>query len=279
MLFMFGYVVADQNSLTPDQLERYRSCYCGLCRSIGTQFGTLPRLALNYDVTFLLLLLNALYEPEETAAVGRCAIHPLHPRPFWTSEVTAYCAAVTVALACRKCMDDWSDDRRADRLLLAKLYGRSAAGFASAYPRQDRAIESTMEQLRCYEGQNLQDPDACANAFGDLMGELFVLHQDRWTPVLHSMGQALGRFIFLLDAVCDLEADLKKGRYNPLKEKHLNGWKQTDAEPVLSILMGECVHYFEQLPLVQDVDLMRNILYAGVWTRYHMRKREENHVR
>ena len=62
---MFGFVVADRSKMTQEQLNRYQSCYCGLCRCIGVRHGNLQRAALNYDMTFLVLLLSSLYEPEE----------------------------------------------------------------------------------------------------------------------------------------------------------------------------------------------------------------------
>ena len=36
----------------------------------------------------------------------------------------------------------------------------------------------------------------------------------------------------------------------------------------LTMLIGECAAVFELLPIVQDADIMRNILYSGVWLRY-----------
>ena len=57
---MFGYVVADQANLKPEELERYRSAYCGLCRAIGRRHGQHARLVLTYDMTFLSLLLDSL---------------------------------------------------------------------------------------------------------------------------------------------------------------------------------------------------------------------------
>ena len=64
---MFGYLTADTATLTEEQLKRYQACYCGLCRSLEKRHGQLSRLTLNYDVTFLVLLLSSLYEPAETA--------------------------------------------------------------------------------------------------------------------------------------------------------------------------------------------------------------------
>lgn len=264
---MFGYVVAERSSMTQEALERYQSCYCGLCRCIGQTYGSLQRAALNYDMTFLVLLLSSLYEPEEQHGSLRCAAHPLSNHYYWSSEATQYAAAMNMALAYHNCMDDWHDERKTKAFLLAKLFQRSSISVSAEYPKQWQAIETCMQTLKELEQQNLQDPDLGANTFGRLMGILFAWKDDRWTPLLEQMGQSLGRFIYLLDALLDLPEDVKTGSYNPFLDRYRQGLTMQDYLPVLKMLMGECTDALERLPLLQDLDLLRNILYAGVWTK------------
>ena len=82
-------------------------------------------------------------------------------------------------------------------------------------------------------------------------------------------GEGLGRYIYLLDAVIDLEHDLRRGRYNPLSELARSGRKTVDFQDDLTLLIGECAAAFEQLPLVQDAELLRNILYSGLWIKFY----------
>ena len=266
---MFGYVIANPALLDEDQKRRYQACYCGLCHTIKAEFSSLCRLSLNYDMTFLVLLLSSLYEPEEDAGQRRCLIHPYKPRPYWRSDCTRYCAAMNVALAYYNCLDDWQDERRLDRLAEARLFRRACRTVEARYPRQAGAVSKCLRELSDLEQRGIPDPDRAANLFGALMGELFVLHpEDRWAPLLRTMGQALGRFVYILDAVMDLEEDLEKGRYNPLSAMAQDGRRLEDFQDDLSLLIGECADAFERLPLVQDAALLRNILYSGVWLRY-----------
>ena len=50
---------------------------------------------------------------------------------------------------------------------------------------------------------------------------------------------------------------------------------------MLTLLIGEAAIAFETLPLVQDADILRNILYSGVWTRFSLlqRKRQKEQER
>ena len=75
---MFGYITPNMKTLSEAQQKRFRSFYCGLCRTLQQRGGALTRLTLSYDMTFLALVLNALYESEETLHTERCIMHPLH---------------------------------------------------------------------------------------------------------------------------------------------------------------------------------------------------------
>ena len=143
-----------------------------------------------------------------------------------------------------------------------------------AAARANRALrpeKMTAEKLSAIEQADTGDPDAAANCFGRLMGELFVT-DDLWDARLRPFGEALGRFIYLLDAVIDLPEDLRHGRYNPLRTLP----QDADLHALLTMLLGECSTAFEALPVLQDVELLRNILYSGVWLRYEaaMKKRK-----
>ena len=279
---MFGYVVADAGSLSETALQRYRSCYCGLCRTIGEHHGTLQRAALTYDMTFLVLLLSSLYEPNETENNKRCLVHPLSQRTYHQSEVTVYAAAMNMALAYHNCMDDWHDDKAIKSAVLASVFRKSAHSVQNQYPRQWQAIETCIETLQQIEAENLQEPDRGAAAFGALMAEVLVWKEDRWAVLLRQLGNSLGQFIYLLDALLDLPKDIQSGAYNPFTSRQANGLTVKDYLPVLQILMGQCSEAMERLPLIRDLDLIRNILYSGIWTAYHRFEtqsgKEENHV-
>ena len=269
---MFGYIIANGKALTQAQLERYRGCYCGLCRALKERHGNLSRMTLNYDMTFLVLLLNAMYEPEETGAAGRCLVHPRKTRGWWRSRFTDYAADMNVALAYHNCLDDYHDDRRVLSLAESKLLKGPYSAVSAVWPEQCAAMEACMTELGGIEAAGAQDPDAAANSFGRLMGKLFSCEPDAvWAPALRAFGEALGRFLYMMDACVDFERDIKRGAYNPLRYvREYDDGILTDGEKtgILKMLIGECTAEFERLPIVLDADLLRNILYSGVWTQY-----------
>ena len=269
---MFGYLTLSPEGLTKEQQERYQMYYCGLCRALGQRFGPAGRVILSNDMTFLCILLTSLYEPEETAGDGRCLPHPVRRRAYVQNRFTDYCADMSVLLAYHKCQDDWKDDRslagRVEAGLLAKAYGQ----VKDRYPDICETVEDCLNQIALLEKGGRIAPDEPAQLTARMLGRIFRHHPDFWADTLQYVGEALGRFIYLMDAYDDLASDLKRNRYNPLRE--MAGQEDYEAlcREGLSLLIGECAQAFELLPLVKDVDILRNILYAGVWAKYQVKQ-------
>lgn len=264
---MFGYMVADPKSLPEAERSRYAGCYCGLCRSIGQRCGALSRCALAYDMAFLALTLHSLYEPPERALQRPCPVHPFRKKASWQSEAADYAAELNVMLALLKAEDDWQDERKPVKKLEAALLRPSAMEAARRNPRQWEAMTEGMRRLREIELRRDPNPDAGANAFGELMSALFVWKNDRWEDTLRRVGFGLGRFLYLLDAAVDRKQDEKRGLYNPVAILTAQGAADADLREILLMLLAECTEAWETLPLVRDAGLMRHILYSGVWSR------------
>ncbi len=276
---MFGYVTANYRELTKPQQARYGGVYCGICRRIREQSGQLARLGLSYDMAFLALLLMSLYEPEEKETEGRCLLHPFQRRPWVDNEFVRYAADMNVVLAYYNCLDDWQDDGKPGAKWMAEVYEKHLPEMESRYPRQCAAIREGIAELTRLEKENCCNPDTPAAAFGELMAQLLVYREDLWAGTLGVLGNSLGRFIYLMDAIMDYDQDKKKKKYNPLLAmgggKNLAQW-----EEYLLLTIGRATAAFEKLPLVQDKDLLDNILYSGVWVRYRGKgKQEEAHGR
>lgn len=271
---MFGYVTASVKELDQEQKRRYNAVYCGICRQIRIRSSQIARLGLRYDMAFLALLLMSLYEPEEENGHRACMLHPVKPKPWIDNEFIRYAADMNVALAYYNFLDDWQDDGKVSAKLLSDAFGKHVSAIEEQYPRQCGAIRERIRSLNRLEEENCPNPDEPAGIFGDLMAELFVYEEDMWSPTLRTMGQALGRFIYLLDAALDYEKDKRKKKYNPYLAMGMDkDW--TRWEEYLVLTMGRCTSSFEMLPLIQDKALLDNILYSGVWISCRGKGRKE----
>ena len=269
---MFGFVTASFKELSKEQQKRYRAVYCGICRAIADSSGQLARMNLSYDMTFLALLLMSLYEPQEQLGTSRCAVHPLSKRPWTDNPYVRYAADMNIALAYYNCLDDWQDDGSRPKKWMADYLQQFLPPIQEKYPRQCNAIETCIRQLSQLEQERCPNPDEPANCFGALMAELLVYEEDLWAKDLRQMGIALGRFVYLADAMVDFASDERKEKYNPYVIAGIRNRQQQEQHLLLA--MGRCTHYFEKLPLVQDKPLLDNILYSGVWTNLGQKRKE-----
>lgn len=260
-------MIANQALLSDAEKTRYKGCYCGLCRVLRDRHGFFGRIALTYDMTFLTLLLDSMTEPETERGMERCVAHPFRRHFYWQSRWTEYAADMNVALAYHNCRDDFLDDGSAFGFWEAEALQGSYEIVRELWPRQCEAIERELAALAALEKERRQEPDAAAGCFGRLLGELFVT-EDPLTERLRPFGEALGRMIYLQDAVIDLEEDRRKGSYNPLFSLADSGWGEAEMKAMLVSQLGVCCDAFERLPITEDVDLLRNILYSGIWQRY-----------
>ena len=266
---MFGYVIANQEELKIKDYKRYRSFYCGLCYVLNKKYGKKGQVTLSYDMTFLVMLLNALYELPLTAEKHLCAVHPMRRHDMLYNEITDYAADMEVLLAYYKSLDNWKDEKDVKSRAFGKSLLKAARGIDKAWPRQSRTIRDNLDYLSQAEAQKTDDLDKVAGYTGAMLSELFIYKEDEWSDELRQMGYYLGKFIYLMDAFEDMDKDFKKGSYNPWEP--YRGRKDFDAlvENTLMLMIGDCARMFEVLPIVEDAEILRNILYSGVWTKYN----------
>lgn len=275
---MFGYVTICEAELKVKDFKKYKAYYCGLCQELKERYGFGGQMTLTYDMTFAVILLTSLYEAEGKLEEHRCKVHPVKRQKMLRTELTAYAADMNLLLAYYHLKDDWADERKKSSLAAMKLLEKRAEKIAGIYERQSRVIETSIRELSRLEKENSTDIDKTAGCFGALMEELFVYKQDMWEEPLRKMGFFMGKFIYLMDAYEDLEEDLQKNRYNPLKELRKTETYEEKIREILCMMIGECSAQFEQLPCLLDVDILRNILYDGVWNRYRtIQKKKEEH--
>ena len=272
---MFGYVSINPQALTEAEKRRFRAFYCGLCRVLREAYGDVGRLTLSNDMTFLTLLLSALYEPDEQAYDERCALHPVKPHHAVTHACTRYAADMNILLAYYKCLDDAADEKslrgRAGQAALKKAFMRVRADW----PVQCQTVQESLAALTALEKAESTDLDALTRQSGRMLGACFLWRQDAFAPYLREMGDALGRFIYLMDAYEDYDGDEKHRRFNPLRALHAQPDYEERMEEILTLEMSRCARAFECLPIQQDAGLSRNVLYSGVWGGYARLKEKQ----
>ena len=275
---MFGYVTADKMELKVKEYYRYKAYYCGLCSVLKEKHGRLGQMTLTYDMTFLILLLTSLYEQKSKSEQHRCLGHPTKKHWMLMNEVTEYAADMNIVLAYHNFLDDWQDEHSIGGYAGTKAFKRKYQKIEKRYKRQCKKIEESLRELQLCEKRNEENLDVVSDCFGSLMEELFIWRQDEWEQELRTIGRYLGKFIYLMDAVDDVEKDKKNHSYNPFVTMSEQKDFLSQAGEILTMMMAECVKSFETLPCIDEYEILRNILYTGVWGKFNQiikRKGEE----
>ncbi len=273
---MFGYVTVHKDELKIKDYNTYRGYYCGLCRELGKCHGQLSRLTLTFDMTFLVLLLTSLYETEPESVLRRCPLHPATKHLTLRNEFTEYAADMNILLTYYNLLDDWTDEKKISSLAMSKALKKSLRQITGRYPSKVSAVKQYMSRLSEFEQNQIHDLDTAAGYTGEMLGEIFAWRDDEWSASLRKIGFYLGKFIYLCDAREDIEKDKKTGNYNPLLFYCDQPDFETHIQDILTMMAAECAKEFEKLPILMHADILRNILYAGIWSRYEaVRTRDE----
>ena len=216
---MFGYVRPPLQALPEAEVERFRRMYCGLCHTLGQRYGQAARFILNYDFTYLAILLS---DPEEGSVSGsRCYVSPLRQRAYLEPSAAMELAADESVILAYWQLRDGVDDHdwfhglkyRAASAALESAY-RKAATCRSGF---DAAVRRQLSRLSELEKENCSSMDMAADAFAALLASAA---QDVDDPVrrrvLEQLLYHLGRWVYLVDAADDLKKDAADGNYNPV---------------------------------------------------------------
>ncbi len=270
---MFGYININTQDISNENKELYRSYYCGLCTVLSKKAGKKAQFLLANDMTFLVLLYTGLYELEDKESDETCMVHPMRKRHKRINEATEYAADMNILLGYHNLRDDWYDDQNLVKKKYADLLKSDYQRIRKKYKRQAEAVEKYMKEVREMEESQNPNTDALSSLTGNLLMEIFAWKQDEWEEELRYMGYYMGKFIYLMDAYEDMKKDRKKGVFNPLirlyKEKGETEY-ETICNCMLTSLASECAKSFERLPILLHAEILRNILYSGIWSRYEM---------
>ena len=265
---MFGYVIVNRDELKLKDWKYYRACYCGLCHSLKDVAGIKARMTVSYDMTFLAMLLSDLYDCETEEGECRCMVHPVKKHAYCKNAASLYAAKMNLLLCYDNLLDDWKDEQNVAAALAAAALCKTRRKIAEEFPRQARAVEQYIEKLHACEEKRETNLDVAAGLTGDMLAELFCWKEDEWQRDLRGLGFFLGKFIYLMDAYEDMEKDNKKGNYNPFLLTRGQVKNEDLAEHSLNMMATRATEYFERLPLVENLEILRNILYAGIWGKF-----------
>ena len=244
---MFGYVRPHKTELKIKDFTWYRAIYCGLCKTLKREYDELPRLATNYDLTFMALLILAFHDDAPAMRPERCIANPIRKHGITEAHpVLDFTAATAVLLAAHKLLDNVVDKDKAFLNQTALLVFRGSIKKARLnYPELAAAIDAGMTETSALERDSMNGGHigsvTAPQRFGRMLADIFELGLG--TEAVDNISMTaikltavdLGSWIYYLDALDDYQDDLKKGAYNALTsisdivldESDIQGYGQT----------------------------------------------------
>lgn len=264
---MFGYVRPFKSELRICEFQRYRATYCGLCKTIGRRYGQLPRLAVTYDITFLVLLLQSLQERTVEIHEETCVLHPFRKHVVAAPDAPLNLGAdYTVLLTWYNLKDDLADGEKIVRSRFMSLALRSAYKKAKQNcSAADAVIRSQLATLQKAEAEG--DGATASRAFAGLLEALMHIGLrdeplDRpFKEALALFGRQLGEWIYLIDALDDQAEDSRSGRWNALAQF---AGSREECNVRLAFLEEEMDRICALLPYWQNAEIISNIIQLGL---------------
>ena len=269
---VFGYVTVYKEAVSAEDYELFRSYYCGLCKEMGKRCSQISRLGLSYDITFLAIVLSAVYGDGGEVEERACIAHPFKKSPNRVEdEAIRYAADAAVILDYLKLKDDWQDERSVKAL---SLMGALKSAVNKAAKRQGRLyedIQTQLDRLSVLEAERSADIDAVADCFAKILELLFTpdfITDANTRRVLAWFGYNIGRWIYIIDAVNDMEKDFRDGSYNPFnvsfkggdESKYIREVREKQEIP-LTFTLENAAAAFELMECKRNESLLRSIVY------------------
>ena len=269
---MFGYVRPVMDKLGEEDCRRFHAAYCGLCHELGARSGAPARLILNYDFTFLAIVLSGGEGEQEHF---RCPFRSFRREERLVSSRALQIAAdESVIMAYWKLRDEIEDSAgphaAACRVLAAAAAPANRRAEARC-PEFARLARENLSRLRVLEQERCASIDRPADAFAGILSAAAYCSDDPGRQaVLGQLLYHLGRWIYLIDALDDLAEDAAKGRYNPLicRFGAVDGTLDGDSRQRLIATLDHSVNLlssaFALAEWGQWKGVLENIIYYGL---------------
>ena len=283
---MFGYVTPLKAEMKVKDFARFKCYYCGLCCHIKKEFGNIPRMSLNYDMTFLGLLLDALNPEELEVSSHRCSLHPAEKKiVIANNKALSYAAAMNISLFYYKLLDDVNDDKNFKSKFFSFVLSPYKRKFGASIVKINNDIKQCLNNLSMLEdNKTFNSIDEICDPFSTLVGIIlrdypFELANDslELRNTLYNLGYSIGKWIYLIDALDDLKADMEKGKFNPINFLYnkdfltYNRFIEFIKTKIVFTILNcgySAKENLEKLQLNRNEDILYNIIELGLMDKY-----------
>ncbi len=274
---MFGYVIPDKPNMFIKDFTVYKAFYCGLCKSIGKKCGQMMRFTTNYDITFLSVLAHDILDKEVVFNNESCILSPLKKKSIVKdNDLLRQIVNINTILAHYKLQDNIIDDnslkaKMLNAVVVKKHYKRAKVESEN----YDKIVGEGYKELRQLEQNNTAGAEIVAHPFGNIMLEIAKeLFGEKYTDSLGEIMYNVGKWIYCVDAIDDIDDDFKEQKYNVFLVDYDYKDKATflaDKQEELELLLMSCYNKissaYDNIQLTRYDGVITNILWYGILQR------------
>lgn len=287
---MIGYVKVYKPELKVKELATYNAYYCGICTVLDSRYGLMYRNILNYDTVFFAIFADSFNDFECDTESFRCALSPLKKKQRCLPS-TSMCKAadITVFMTYYKLLDNKKDENSFWSGLAARTIKKNFIKSKTRIGDIAEQTENTLNKLHEFERKQSNNIDAVSDCYATIISDLLVdmvNTSNNDFEAVKWIGYNIGKWIYILDSVEDIEEDLSSGAYNPLLKRYplkdkeeMNTYKKR-IEEKLSFVLFSCLEQasstFDLIDKKVNSGIIRNILYEGMYHTTHKILNGEN---
>ncbi len=269
---MFGYVCINKGEMKFKDYESYKAVYCSLCKQLGKDYSVLTRFLLNYDCTFFALFVMTNEDRCPGFKKGRCKFNPLKSCNYCTSgnEALSKAGALLVSMSYYKLIDNIRDGGFFEKIgctLIRPFFSSWNRKARKHYPFYVEACEKMYkEQIDAeIKGASI---DEAAEPTANLLKCVFSqeAYSDKIRPAYEQFGYHLGKWIYLMDAACDIDSDIKHKSFNPIYNKLRKSKKESAefSDEILSQSLYLLTSAYRLIDKKRFEDILDNIVLLGL---------------
>lgn len=263
---MIGYLKPDINEFKVKELKLYNAYYCGICTSMAKRYGFVSRFLLSYDSTFFVILSDALSGSKGEFTRARCPLPPFQKKRVIRDVSVDFGTEISKFFSDLK-IDDFKRDSRGIKHFLSF--------FLFHFKSNEEFIKTTKTYTdkilfaELSEESNSQD---VADLFGKFSSAMALSLPD--LKKASNMIYLIGKWIYLIDALDDLEKDFGKKNYNPFLVKYRSDFDdpaffakiREKEKPSVQFLLSRVQEEYGEIKSGMSLNqtLIENVVFYGM---------------
>ena len=284
---MFGYVIPDKDNMLIKDFNVFQSFYCGLCKALHKSGSEVTRFCTNYDVTFYSVLMHEILKTPVEFERKLCTYNGKKKVVVKPDALSLKMADIAVMLVYYNIKDDVADGKKLRAPLAWRLALRKRKA-AKNLPEIDKLMKEQFGLLARLEKEKCESIDRVADTFASLMRDItrVLVKADEELKLADDENRLsdeakhdvddfcynLGRLVYLMDAVDDVEKDSKKGNYNPIvlnfgKCEEKAAYLEKNAEELSFLLKStynKMVGAYNRMSVTLLEGVLSNVIYLGI---------------